>query len=129
MDDMEREWAYNGLDTLVTLDVLEALLPQLDNHTAATYNFARALQGPVLEMGFRGVLTDKARREKIIDEFTDLIDQVERQFQRIVLEGHLGMPGFNWKATRRPKDLILSLPKATSCCHESWQAYDRTQCA
>ena len=46
----EREWVYNGLDCCVTAEVLDQLLPQLGNHTAATYAFSKSLQGPVLEM-------------------------------------------------------------------------------
>ena len=58
----EREWVYNGLDCAVTSEVLDVLLPQLGNHTAATYNFSRDLQGPVLDMRLRGVLVDETRR-------------------------------------------------------------------
>jgi len=35
----------------------DVLLPQLDDHTSATYAFRRALQGPVLEMQLRGILS------------------------------------------------------------------------
>lgn len=115
MDDMEREWAYNGLDTLVTLDVLEALLPQLDPHTQRTYDFARALQGPVLEMGFRGCLVDDAKREQVRQDFMELVDVYERQLERIVLEG-VGMVGFKWTSPNDLKTLFyhfLKLPIVT----------------
>lgn len=95
--EMEREWCYNGLDACLTAEVLDVLLPQLDNHTAATYAFSRALQGPVLEMRLRGVLVDQARKAEVIDEYFELIDRLEGQLERIVLEG-VGMVGFNWRS-------------------------------
>lgn len=97
----EREQVYNGLDCALTVEILEALLPQLDNVTASTYAFSRALQGPVLEMGLRGVRIDVARKAEVIEEFYEKIDRLERQLDRLVLDG-LSFPGFNW---RSPADL------------------------
>ena len=37
----ERDFVYNGLDCCVTAEVLDEILPQLDNLTAATYRFSR----------------------------------------------------------------------------------------
>ena len=64
----EREQVYNGLDCCVTTEVLDVLLPQLDNHTAATYAFSKSLQGPLLEMRLRGVRIDERRKAEVIDE-------------------------------------------------------------
>ena len=54
----EKLWLYNGLDCCVTAEVLETIKPQLDNQTRATYEFEKALMGPVLEMNLRGVKID-----------------------------------------------------------------------
>lgn len=97
IDPMEREWTYNGLDCCITAEVLEALLPQLDNHTAGTYDFSRDLQGPALEMRLRGVLVDQSRKAEVIDELFEKMDFVERNLERIVLEG-VGMATFNWRS-------------------------------
>jgi DNA polymerase I-like protein with 3'-5' exonuclease and polymerase domains len=97
----EREMVYNGLDCCVTAEVLDALLPQLDNHTTHTYGFSKALQGPALEMRLRGILVDQARKTEVIDECFAKIDRLEAQLERIVFEG-VGVPHFNWRA---PKDL------------------------
>ncbi len=95
----EREWVYNGLDCCVTAEVLDQLLPQLDNHTAATYAFSKALQGPVLEMRLRGVLIDPIRKAEVIDEYFEQLDRLEAQLERIVGEG-LGLWEFNWRSNR-----------------------------
>ncbi len=95
----EREQIYNGLDCCVTSEVLEALLPQLDNHTAGTYNFSRELQAPVLEMRLRGVRIDKARKAEVIDEYFETIERLEGQLERIVGNG-LGIWEFNWRSNK-----------------------------
>jgi DNA polymerase I len=83
----ERLWVYNGLDCCVTLEVLEATLPQLDNLTAGTYALSRALQGPVLEMNLRGVLIDEAARHAAIETYHRDTERLERNLYRLVREG------------------------------------------
>lgn len=95
----ERDWVYNGLDCCVTAEVLDALLPQLDNHTAATYAFSRELQAPVLEMRLRGVLIDQTRKAQVIEEYYATLERLEAQLERIVGEG-LGVWSFNWRSNR-----------------------------
>lgn len=101
----ERDWVYNGLDCAVTLEVLNTLLTQLDNQTTSTYTFSRELQAPVLEMKLRGVLVDKARKMRVEDEFHEHLDYLERNLDRIVLDG-VGMVGFNWRSTGDLKTLF-----------------------
>jgi DNA polymerase I len=101
LSEFERSQVYNGLDCCVTLEVLETLLPQLDDYTRATYDFARALQGPVLEMRLRGVRIDQTKRWEIIDSFYAQISDMEDTLEEIVREG-IGFYGFNW---RSPDDL------------------------
>ncbi len=100
-DDIPDQWTrdqiYNGLDCCVTAECLDAMLPQLDRHTSATYDFSRALQAPALEMSLRGVRVDRQRLAEVIDDFYDKIDHLERNLSRIVLEG-VGLPGFNWRS-------------------------------
>jgi DNA polymerase I len=98
----EKDWIYNGLDTCVTFEVLDALLPQLDPHTSATYDFSRRLQAPVLEMRLRGILIDQARKAEVIELYYEKLDFLERNLERIVCEG-AGFYGFNW---RSPKQLM-----------------------
>lgn len=83
----ERLWIYNGLDCCVTLEVLEATLPQLDNLTGSTYALSRALQAPVLEMNLRGVLIDECERTRAIENYRSDTDRLERNLYRIVHDG------------------------------------------
>jgi DNA polymerase-1 len=111
-----REWVYNGLDCCVTAEVLSTLLPQLDNHTQATYNFSRELQGPVLEMRLKGIRIDEARKSEVIEEYFEKMEKLEAQLERIVGESY-GMWGFNWRPNS--KDLpklfydIIGIPAIT----------------
>lgn len=95
----ERDWIYNGLDCCVTSEVFGAIHPQLDDNTAATYKFSRALQGPSLEMRLRGVLVDQARKSEVINLYHDQLDQLERQVEEIVLDG-VGMQTFKWSSNK-----------------------------
>ncbi len=93
----ERDQIYNGLDCCVTAEVLDVLLPQLDNYTSKTYEFSKALQGPVLEMRLRGVLVDNARKAEVIEELHEKLEILESTLERIVFEG-VGLPHFNWRS-------------------------------
>lgn len=103
----ERDWVYNGLDCAITLEVLGAIHPQLDETTQRTYDFSRALQGPCLEMRLRGVLVDQQRRQEVIGEFYDKIDYLERSLDRIVLDG-VGVPSFSWRSPPQVMDLFYN---------------------
>src|SRR5262245_31438561 len=101
----ERLWAYNGLDCCVTAEVLDVLLPQLDNNTAATYAFSRELQGPTMDMSLRGVLVDSQRKNQVISEFMEQMDTLESSLERIAVEG-LGIFGFNWRSNKDIHELF-----------------------
>ena len=101
----ERDQVYNGLDCVVTSEVLEVLKPQVDNHTAATYQFSKELQGPVLEMRLRGVRVDDARRGEVIDEYLDKLDEFETSLEAIV-RGAVGIFGFNWRSPTQLQELF-----------------------
>lgn len=87
LDINAREHVYNGLDTAVTLEVLYALERQLDNTTAATYNFSRALQAPILEMTTRGVLVDQRKRVEVLRMYEAQLEMLDANLTRIVNEG------------------------------------------
>lgn len=80
-------YVYNGLDCCLTREVKDAILPQLDNHTAATYNFSRELQGPVLEMDLKGLLVDETERQHSLQIFKKRLDLLEMHFNTILRDG------------------------------------------
>src|SRR5262245_13383544 len=96
----EKLWAYNGLDCCVTLEVLQEMLPQLDNSTGGTYALSRALQAPVLEMNMRGVLIDEPARQAAITSYRSDSERLERQLYTIIRDG----VGFSeWRDSGRTK--------------------------
>lgn len=106
----EREQCYNGLDCCITREVWDAISFGPNEQTSeefATYEFSKALQGPVLEMNARGVRVDQARKAEVIDEYYEHLDQLERQLERIVLEG-VGMAKFNWRSNDDLKKLFYT---------------------
>lgn len=107
MTQTERDFIYNGLDAACTLEILNVLLPQLDNHTTSTYAFARDLQGPVLEMGARGVLVDKARKTEVLEEYFATLDILNNNLQRIVGEAY-DMWNFNPGSGPELQDLFYT---------------------
>ncbi len=103
--DTERLWAYNGYDVMLTMEIIDALLPQLDNSTTATYEFSKALQAPVLEMRLRGILIDQSRKAQVIEEYHEKLDHLETNLERIVREG-VGFFGFNWRSNAHLQELF-----------------------
>lgn len=104
-DPNELLWAYNGLDCLLTAEILDALLPQLDAHTSGTYDFSRALQGPALEMRLRGVRIDAARKAEVIDEYFESLEILEANLTRLVGEA-CDFWGFNWRSNKDLAELF-----------------------
>ncbi len=94
----DQEQIYNGVDVLATRQCFDAMTIQLDPITEETYLLERRLQGPLLEMGLRGVRIDLARKKEVVDELFDKLEILERNLERIVLEG-VGMRSFNWRST------------------------------
>lgn len=108
----EKDQVYNGLDCCVTAEVLDELLPQLDETTSATYDLSRSLQGPALEMRLRGLRIDGYKKALVIDEYFEKIDHLERNITRMALDG-LGMNKFSWRSNDDLKELFydkLSIP-------------------
>jgi DNA polymerase-1 len=110
------EQVYNGLDSCVTLEVLEALLPQLTEVTQGVYDFERALQAPILEMQCRGVLVDQQKRKEVYYFYEAQRVRLESQFNRIVQEG-IGVDPINvgsWQQKQHLLYEVLQLPPVRS---------------
>lgn len=103
----ENDHIYNGLDACVTLEVLEALLPQLDNISSGTYNFSLDLQAPVLEMSMRGLRVDQYRRNEVLSLYQDQIARIARNLDRLIQEG-IGT-SCSWRSPKQLKDLLYGV--------------------
>lgn len=103
----DKDWIYNGLDCCVTLEVLHAIKPQLDNVSSNTYGFSRDLQGPILDMTTRGVRVDQRRRVEVLDLTRSTIDVVERQLERLLKEG-VGIE-INWRSPQQLGNLFYDV--------------------
>jgi DNA polymerase-1 len=120
----ERDQVYNGLDVCVTYDVLNAIQPMLDNSTTETYAFSRSLQGPVLEMRYRGVLVDQVAKAAAIDKLYQELDHIEQQLERIVYEG-VGMKEFNWRSPAHQQALLYDKLGIPPICKSGRPTTDR----
>lgn len=116
LDHNAKEWVYNGLDVCVTLEVRDALKPQLDNVSTATYEFSKSLQAPILEMTLRGVAIDEKRKREVLKLYSDQIDFLEKQLTHIVNEGvgftDTPAPVFKagkWTRWWRSRDKLMNL--------------------
>ena len=97
---------------MVTEEILQALLPQLDEVSTPTYNFSLALQAPVLEMSMRGILVNQNTKMKIMSKFKTQLRQLESQLNRIVNDG-IGV-SLNWRSPKQLGELlydVMGLPE------------------
>jgi len=101
------DWIYNGLDVCVTLEIVNVLLDQLDATSQATYDFSRALQGPILEMSMRGIRIDRSRRDDVLTDYRHLIKVISEQLDEIIYDG-IGLK-LNWRSPTQLKHLFYSV--------------------
>ena len=104
-------WVYNGLDTVITYEVLDEIKPQLDKVTGAVYRMALAKQAPVMEMSIRGLLVDQETRNEKIALFQRQLDKVESQLRRLCIE--VWDFDINWRSPKQVNNLlygVLGLP-------------------
>lgn len=99
---------YNALDCCITLEVLDAILPQLDEVTSKTYDFERALQGPILEMECRGVRIDRGRISSVRERLQRDLAQVQESFDELCTLG-LGIPPVNANSPKQMEELFYSV--------------------
>ena len=114
----ETDWVYNGLDCCVTYEIRDVLREQLDNVSAATYQFSRELQAPILEMSTRGLLVNNKRRGEVLAKMQREIGILSEQLTQIVHEG-IGFPAVNkleagkmkmwWRSPAQLKTLLYDV--------------------
>lgn len=101
-------WIYNGLDCCVTMEVFEAISPQLPPKVANVYALSRAMMAPILEMNMRGVLIDQEMRHKLQQEYTADITRMGEHLSLIIKEV-FELPNFNWKSNDQLKHLFYTV--------------------
>jgi DNA polymerase I-like protein with 3'-5' exonuclease and polymerase domains len=102
----ERDIVYNAMDVFVTLEVLEALLPQLDDVTRASYERSLALQGPILEMNMRGTRIDLTARDEALEMYKAEREKIQANFHRICREAFGIVPEKGSTVWGSPKKLM-----------------------
>jgi DNA polymerase I-like protein with 3'-5' exonuclease and polymerase domains len=113
-DKDEGLWIYNGMDCCLTLEILNAIKPQLNEVTEKTYAHALELQGPILEMECRGIRVDIAAIAEVRAGYEANLVQLKTQLEFIMREG-FDLPGFNFNSPPQMKTLfyeIFKLPRA-----------------
>jgi DNA polymerase I len=101
----EKLWIYNGLDSCITREVFDVIEPQLDNLSRATYEFSKALQGPVLEMKLRGVKVDLRKRDEVVNSLEQDLARIGAGLARILREG-FDIDVFNWRSPIQLKEFF-----------------------
>lgn len=111
LSDEVKYWIYNALDCCLTAEILDVIRPQLDSVSRATYEFSKSLQAPVLEMRMRGIRVDEAWRRNTIQSYSNDLQTIEANLNRILGEG-IGC-SINWNSPAQLKKLlyeVLGLP-------------------
>lgn len=106
--DTERLFVYNGLDCCLTLEIFDAISPQLDNITNNTYRFSMDLMGPCLEMNMRGVLIDPKARDEAVALYRKDYEHIVGNLNTILIDG-LDSPISNWNSHQQLKHLLYDV--------------------
>lgn len=104
----ENHWLYNGLDCCVTGEIFTELNNTIDDCARQTYEFSKALQGPVLEMNLRGVLVNQNKRRQVTVEMEHKRAQLGEQFNAIVRDG-IGIEPVNWNSPKQLGNLLYDV--------------------
>jgi hypothetical protein len=104
-------WGYNGLDCCLTYDVLNAIKPQLDDVSSATYTTSMSVVAPIMEMMLEGLPVSLTRRAEVEKVYVDRLHKLEIGWQRLCVEG-LGLPPDRAKRKgRQPLAINPASPK------------------
>ena len=83
----EAYWVYNGLDSCITAELRNQLLPLLEPHTRIIYNRALALQPILMEMQLSGIRINQHHRSKLLDRAEQKLTRLESQLNQLLTEG------------------------------------------
>lgn len=106
---------YNGLDSALTAEIRDVLLPQLEPHSKLIYDFERACQAPALYMMLRGLRVDPFARGAAIRHYEKSILRCQWMLDR--LASVFGMTGLNPNSPKQLKEFFygrLKIPEQTT---------------
>lgn len=85
LDKDETHFAYNGLDSAITLRVWEKLKPLVDAspHASTSYRFVRAMQGPAMAMMSLGIQVQAKVRQEETERYLALKDRAQTLLDRL----------------------------------------------
>src|SRR3990167_8673954 len=83
LDPLRDHWTYCGLDSCLTVEIFEHLLPMLDNQTGVIYDFVKSLQKPALAMMTHGVAVDLAEKAGAEADLGDELVRLRSYLDRI----------------------------------------------
>lgn len=93
-------WTYNALDCCITRVVFDEIEPQLDDVSRKTYEFAMAMEAPLLEMMLEGLPVSDARKREVAAVYSKELAELEKRWQYLCTEG-LGIPADRTKRKDR----------------------------
>jgi len=105
-------WVYNALDSALTSEVADQILPLLDNQTRSTYAFSLSLQAPVLSMMRRGLRVDEDQRQGMIKHLDTLTSRLTMNLNSIAFA--VWGKGLNSKSPKQVSEFfydVLKLPE------------------
>lgn len=81
----ETHFAYNALDSAVTLRVHEALKPLIEAspHATTSYRFTRAMQGPAFSMMSKGIMVQQKVRQDETARYLSIREAAQRLLDRL----------------------------------------------
>lgn len=99
-------WFYCAMDASVTHEVFGQIEPQLGDFTRETYEMARALQAPVLEMMMQGIRIDEFARGRLIKDLWANKVKLEARLKRLIFEGlELTLEEHPWLEEWNPRSI------------------------
>lgn len=81
------DWAYCAMDSLVTDELIEVMLPLLEPQHKHVYDFVRGMQAPALAMMKRGIRIDQVKRSELISLFYQQREHCLGVFNEMTQEG------------------------------------------
>lgn len=82
-DPQLRDWMYNGLDAMVTAEILPKIQAQFEPNTWEIYRFALSLRAPLMEMMLFGCRVDHELRAKLTNAFDARRKRLEHILNRV----------------------------------------------